>query len=123
MAEFGRIDILVNNAATNPAMGPIVDTEESVYDQIMDTNLKGYFVMSQLVGRVMRDQKEGVIVNISSAGGVEPRRRTWPILRQQGRDQHVNKSDGARDGSVQCPGKRHCPANREDRFQQGALVQ
>jgi dehydrogenase/reductase SDR family protein 4 len=72
MAEYGRIDILVNNAATNPAMGPIIDTDESVYDQIMDTNLKGYFVMSQLVGRVMRDQKEGVIINISSAGGVSP---------------------------------------------------
>lgn len=72
MAEFGRIDILVNNAATNPAMGPIIDTDESVYDHIMDTNLKGYFLMSQLVGRVMRDQKEGVIINVSSAGGVSP---------------------------------------------------
>ena len=72
MEAFGRIDVLVNNAATNPAMGPIVDTEESVYDSIMETNLKGYFVMSQLVGRVMRDQKSGVIINISSAGGVSP---------------------------------------------------
>ena len=43
MDEFARIDVLVNNAATNPAMGPIVDTEESVYDHIMDTNLKGFF--------------------------------------------------------------------------------
>jgi len=72
MAEFGRIDVLVNNAATNPAMGPLVDTEEEVYDQIMDTNLKGYFVMSKLVGKIMRDQKRGVIINISSAGGVSP---------------------------------------------------
>lgn len=46
MAEFGRIDILVNNAATNPAMGHVVDTEEKVYDHIMETNLKGYFMMS-----------------------------------------------------------------------------
>lgn len=38
----------------------------------METNLKGYFVLSQLVGRVMREQKQGVIVNISSAGGVSP---------------------------------------------------
>ena len=72
MEAFGRIDVLVNNAATNPAMGPIVDTEESVYDSNMETNLKGYFVMSQLVGRVMRDQKSGVIINVSSAGGVSP---------------------------------------------------
>jgi dehydrogenase/reductase SDR family member 4 len=72
MEEFGRIDILVNNAATNPAMGPIVDTEESVYDHIMETNLKGYFVMSKLVGKIMREQKSGVMINISSAGGVSP---------------------------------------------------
>jgi len=72
MDEFARIDVLVNNAATNPGMGPIVDTEESVYDHIMDTNLKGYFIMSKLVGRIMRDQKSGNIINVSSAGGVSP---------------------------------------------------
>jgi NAD(P)-dependent dehydrogenase (short-subunit alcohol dehydrogenase family) len=72
MEEFGRIDILVNNAATNPAMGAIVDTEESVYDQIMETNLKGYFMLSRFVGKIMRDQKSGNIINISSAGGVSP---------------------------------------------------
>ena len=72
MEEFGRIDVLVNNAATNPAMGPIVDTEESVYDHIIETNLKGYFMMSKLVGKIMRDQKSGNIINISSAGGVSP---------------------------------------------------
>ena len=70
--EFGRIDVLVNNAATNPAMGPIVDTEESVYDHIIDTNLKGYFMMSKLVGKIMREQKSGNIINVSSAGGVSP---------------------------------------------------
>jgi dehydrogenase/reductase SDR family member 4 len=70
--EYGRIDVLVNNAATNPAMGHIVDTEDSVFDHIMETNLKGYFVLSKLVGKVMRDQKSGNIVNISSAGGVSP---------------------------------------------------
>ncbi|MGB9615952.1 MAG: SDR family NAD(P)-dependent oxidoreductase [Desulfomonilaceae bacterium] len=72
MKEFGRIDILVNNAATNPAMGPLIDTEEKIYDHIMETNLKGYFILSQLVGRIMRDQKQGVIINVSSAGGVSP---------------------------------------------------
>jgi len=72
MDEFGRIDILVNNAGTNPAMGHIVDTEQSIFDHIIDTNLKGYFTMSKLVGKIMRDQKSGNIINISSAGGVSP---------------------------------------------------
>jgi len=72
MEEFNRIDILVNNAASNPTMGPIVDTKEEMYDHIMESNLKGYFMLSKMVGKVMRDQKSGNIINISSAGGVSP---------------------------------------------------
>ena len=72
MDEFGRIDILVNNAATNPAMGHVVDTEEEIFDHIVTTNLKGYFMLSKLVGKIMRDQKAGNIINVSSAGGVSP---------------------------------------------------
>ncbi len=72
METFGKIDVLVNNAASNPAMGPIVDTDEKIYDLIMETNLKGYFILSQLVGRVMREQNQGVIINVSSSGGVSP---------------------------------------------------
>lgn len=71
-SEFGRIDILVNNAATNPAMGPLVDMEEKMYDQIMNTNLKGYTLMSQLVAKQMISQGGGSIVNISSILGVTP---------------------------------------------------
>ncbi len=70
--EFGQIDILVNNAATNPGMGPLVDQEEKMYDQIMNTNLKGYTILSQLVGKVMVEQGGGAIVNVSSVGGVTP---------------------------------------------------
>lgn len=70
--EFGRIDILVNNAATNPGMGLLVDMDEKMYDQIMVTNLKGYSIMSMLVGKVMQNQKSGNILNISSVGGVSP---------------------------------------------------
>ena len=72
MEAYNRIDILVNNAATNPAMGAIVDTDEKTYDHIMETNLKGYFMLSKLAGKIMRDQKTGTIINISSAGGVSP---------------------------------------------------
>lgn len=70
--EYGRIDILVNNAATNPGMGMLVDQDEKMYDQIMNTNLRGYTVLSQLVGKIMIEQGGGSIVNVSSVGGVTP---------------------------------------------------
>ncbi len=70
--EYGRIDILVNNAATNPGMGFLVDMDEKFYDQFMNTNLKGYVLLSQMVGKLMRDQGGGNIVNISSVAGNRP---------------------------------------------------
>ncbi len=70
--KFSRIDILVNNAATNPIMAPLVDTEEKAFDQIMNTNVKGYFLLSQLCAQVMIKQGRGSIINISSIAGFRP---------------------------------------------------
>lgn len=72
--EYGRLDILVNNAATNPVMADLVDIEEAAYDVIMDTNLKGYFLVSQSAARAMIQGGGGCILNISSVGGVTPDR-------------------------------------------------
>ncbi len=72
-SEFGRLDILVNNAATNPVMAPLIDIEEHTFDVIMDTNLKGYFLLSQMAARMMIARGEGGnILNISSVGGISP---------------------------------------------------
>ncbi len=70
--KFGRIDVLVNNAATNPIMAPLVDTEEKAFDQIMNTNVKGYFLLTQLCAQMMIKQGGGNIVNISSIAGFRP---------------------------------------------------
>ena len=70
MAEFGRIDILMNNAGTNPYYGPLMDFEEWSYDITMNVNLKGPFFLSQLAARVMKEQGGGCIINVSSVGGI-----------------------------------------------------
>jgi len=70
--EFGRIDILVNNAATNPAMDSALDVSERAWDSIMNLNLKGLFFLSQAVARVMKEQGGGRIVNIASMEGITP---------------------------------------------------
>jgi dehydrogenase/reductase SDR family member 4 len=72
MDKFGRIDVLVNNAASNPGMGPLIKTDDDLFDLILETNLRGYFILSKKVGAIMAAQKSGVIINISSAAGVSP---------------------------------------------------
>jgi len=70
--EWGKIDILVNNAGTNPYYGPLLDAEEWAWDVTMNVNLKGPFLLSQLVARAMREQGGGSIINIASVFGIIP---------------------------------------------------
>jgi NAD(P)-dependent dehydrogenase (short-subunit alcohol dehydrogenase family) len=70
--KLGRIDILVNNAATNPTMDPAMDIEERAWDSIMNLNLKGLFFLSQAVARLMKEQGEGKIINVASIAGITP---------------------------------------------------
>jgi NAD(P)-dependent dehydrogenase (short-subunit alcohol dehydrogenase family) len=70
---FGRIDILFNNAGTN-VRKPVVEMTEEDWHTIMETNVKGVFVVAQAVGRQMMRQKGGCIINMSSASAVVPER-------------------------------------------------
>lgn len=70
--QHGRLDILVNNAAANPFFGNVLDTPLEAIDKTLQVNLRGYFVLSQLAGRHMRQQGGGCIVNIASINGVRP---------------------------------------------------
>ena len=72
MAEFGKIDILVNNAATAPAYASCLDAEERLWDAIINLNLKGLYFLSQAVARVMKEQGGGKIINVSSIDGYKP---------------------------------------------------
>ncbi|MDD5223983.1 MAG: glucose 1-dehydrogenase [bacterium] len=70
--HYGTIDILVNNAATNPVFGPIIQVDESAWNKIMEVNVRGAFFLSRAAAQVMGEKGGGVIVNIASSAGLRP---------------------------------------------------
>ncbi|MCH3884110.1 SDR family NAD(P)-dependent oxidoreductase [Tenacibaculum aquimarinum] len=69
---FGRIDILVNNAAINPVFGPIEDVSPEIFDKIMDVNVKAPWALSNLVLPHFKANKKGSIINIASVESLTP---------------------------------------------------
>lgn len=74
MDEFGVIDILVNNAAMN-IMAPLLDLREDGWDRIINTDLKGYYLCSQAVGKRMVERRSGNIINMASTGAMKAREK------------------------------------------------
>lgn len=74
MDTYGRIDILVNNAGASPAMASVLESEERLWDTIMNLNMKGLYFLSQAAGRIMKAQGGGKIINIASIDGFHPER-------------------------------------------------
>ncbi len=72
MERFGRIDILVNNAATNPTFGPTLSAELSAWDKTFEVNLRGVFFLTKLVYEASMEARGGAIVNVASVGGLRP---------------------------------------------------
>ena len=71
MAEWGRLDILVNNAATNPQFGPLVDTTETAFDKVYEVNVKGLWLFAREAVRAWMGENGGSILNIASIGGLK----------------------------------------------------
>ena len=70
--EFGKIDILVNNAATNIAQEPVLQVDEAKFDKMIEVNLKSAFRFIQAVAPGMCQRGSGSIVNIASIAGLRP---------------------------------------------------
>jgi NAD(P)-dependent dehydrogenase (short-subunit alcohol dehydrogenase family) len=72
MDTFGRIDVAVNNAATNPHFGPVLTADEGQWDKILDTNVKGVFRVCKAVVPHMQSQGGGKVINMTSVAGLRP---------------------------------------------------
>jgi len=71
-AQHGKLDILINNAAANPYFGHIIDTPQDAFEKTVDVNIRGYFFMSSVGGKLMKKNGGGAIVNVASVNGVIP---------------------------------------------------
>lgn len=72
ISKYGQLDILVNNAATNPVFGPIHDTTLEAYDKIMNVNVKAAFQLMKLCFPYLMESSNASVINISSIGGLSP---------------------------------------------------
>jgi NAD(P)-dependent dehydrogenase (short-subunit alcohol dehydrogenase family) len=70
--EFGRVDVLVNNAGMSPIYDRVADVTEALYDKVLDVNLKGPFRLTALVGTRMAEGDGGSIVMVSSTASLHP---------------------------------------------------
>jgi NAD(P)-dependent dehydrogenase (short-subunit alcohol dehydrogenase family) len=70
--EFGRVDVLVNNAGAAPPYEDLTSISEDLFDKVIGLNLKGPFRLSALIGERMMAADGGSIINISSTGAVRP---------------------------------------------------
>jgi NAD(P)-dependent dehydrogenase (short-subunit alcohol dehydrogenase family) len=88
---FGKIDILVNNAGVGET-APFLKTDEEQWERVMNVNLKGYFLCSQIIGGYMFKAKSGRIINISSAMGTAPLGYMAPYAASKGGINAMTKS-------------------------------
>lgn len=70
--RFGKLNILVNNAATNPHFGSMISVDEGAWDKTHEVNLKGPFFLIQKVLPLMESSGGGAIVNVASINGISP---------------------------------------------------
>jgi dehydrogenase/reductase SDR family protein 4 len=70
--RYGTIDILVNNAAVNPIMGPVHETSLEAFDKIMNVNVKAPYELCRLCYPYLRRSSDASVINISSIGAVSP---------------------------------------------------
>ena len=115
---MGGLDILINNAGVS-ASASFLDMDEDAWDKVVDTNLKGCFLVAQEAARRMRDGgRGGSIVNVACILGMRVAGHVALLCRVQGRAGPSDQGDGAGTGPPQHPGQRAVPRLSETELNQ-----
>lgn len=72
VAELGALDVLVNNAGTNPVFGPMIEVEEAAVRKVLEVNVEGPLWLTQAAWRSWMRDHGGVVINVASVGGIRP---------------------------------------------------
>jgi NAD(P)-dependent dehydrogenase (short-subunit alcohol dehydrogenase family) len=72
VTELGGLDIVVNNAATNPTFGPMIETQAAAVRKVLEVNVEGALHLAQAAWSAWMSEHGGSIVNIASLGGIRP---------------------------------------------------
>ena len=107
LAHYGGIDVLINNAGICRE-ATLLEMTEEVWDETMDVNLKGHFLVAQAVAREMVKAGSGTIVNMSSTNGLVGEAGYVGLQRIQGRRPPAHQDDGAGTGATRHPGELRC---------------
>jgi len=89
--DFGRIDFLIYHAAVEPNV-PLLNLDEWDWHRVLDVNLTGAFLMTQSVGRVMREQGSGVIINLVTGASRDEKSEAAFIASMQGLDAFTHQA-------------------------------
>ena len=118
---FGRIDVLVCNAASNPYYGPMAGISDEQFRKIFDNNVLANNWLIQMAAPGMIERSDGSIVLISSIGGLKGSPVIGAYDDLQGRRFPARAQSRGRVGQAQRAGQLHRPGPGQDRFRPGAV--
>ena len=98
--RLGGIDVLINNAATNPVMGRTIDADLDAWDKTFRVNVRGALVWSQLAWRATMEANGGCVINISSVGGIVGNVGNRHLQHHEGGGHPPHQGPGGRDGAA-----------------------
>ena len=94
MSSFGRIDILVNNAAINPYYGPLSEITDAAFHKTLQVNLDAVRILSNLVYEPMKDQQSGSIIHVSSIESFDPGKGMGAYSLSKAAFEHAHEEPG-----------------------------
>lgn len=118
--RYGRLDVLMNNAAANPYFGPIEDCPLDAFDKVFEVNLRGYFYMCQKAVKTMKTNNDGngggSIINVASINGKKPGTLQGPYSMSKAAVINMSESFAKENGQFGIRVNSLCPGLTDTKF-------